>query len=139
MDYSTSVLSTRCQAGRQHLDVTVTMSSHAPSDVASLPDYVTGSEPSVPRGTARTTAYLYAPLGGYVTSSTYDGGEAFVETGKHGARQVLSQTIDLAPGQKHTLTFEVVGGKGQTERTHLRVTPGANGTGVGEVGPSACR
>jgi hypothetical protein len=77
-------------------------------------------------------------VGGYVQTSTLDGATQSLQTYPHGGRKVLLQTPQFAPGQRHTLIFHIVSGPGQTGDPSLRTTPGANGSGIGTVDPSAC-
>jgi hypothetical protein len=132
------VTSRRCQAGRQYLTVTLRMRSSVPVDVGGLPDYVARNVVGIPRGVIRTTVFVYAPMGGHLDEATYDGEKSDLDERIHGGRPLVSQTVDLEPGGRHTLTYEMVSGKGQTERTDLRVTPGVRGDGIGDVDASAC-
>ncbi len=139
LGYSTKVKARRCQASRQYLTVTVSMHSHAPADAAGLPAYVRGEVPGIPRGVTRTNVMLYAPTGGYVRTVSVDDRDQPFDTETHDGRPVVLRTVDLRPGQSHTLTYEVVSGRGQTDPVSLRVTPGANGPGVtGVPSGSAC-
>ncbi len=138
LDYSVSVDSTRCQADRQFLTVTVRLHSRVPADTRGMPDYVFGSIIGVPKGVVRTAVSAYAPAGGYLARSTIDGSEQPFAKLTYATRQVTAQTIDLAPGQTRVLTFDMVGGRRQTDRPTLRVTPGMPGSGAGRISRSAC-
>ncbi len=145
LHYRADLLSHGCDNDRQQLRMRVTMRSTAPEDVAMLPDYVVGvtgggdrTVSGVPRGTIRTTLSVYAPVDGYVERSAVDGEEVELNPREHDGRTLLMTTIDLTPGQQHTLTVEFVGGSGRVGDPVLRVTPGAHGPGVGKVSASAC-
>jgi hypothetical protein len=138
-DYSVDVEPVTCNvAGRQTLEVTVTMTSTAPSDAGSLPDYITGGGAALRPGSMRVNAHLYAPLGGWIDASAVDGVEHPMNIQEHLGRAVGSRTVELAPGETHELTYTVMTGLDQPGDVRLRVTPGVHGTGVGDVAPSAC-
>jgi Protein of unknown function (DUF4012) len=138
LDYGVDVSSRRCQADRQYLDVTLHMRSRVPADPSGLPDYVARNVVGIPRGVIRTTLFVYVPVGGYLAGTTYDGQARDLTSLAHDGRTLVSETVDLVPGARHTLTYRMVTGKGQTDETDLRVTPGVHSDGVGTVGPSAC-
>ncbi len=138
LDYDVGVASRRCQATRQYLDVTVHLKSRVPADPSGLPDYVAANVVGIPRGVIRTTLLAYAPVGGRVEEASVDGHAVTLDTQDHDGRPVAAQTIDLAPGSRHTLTYRMVTGRGQTARTRLQVTPGVGGDGSGRVGEPSC-
>jgi hypothetical protein len=137
LDNRVDVRSSRCQAGRQHLTVTVHLRSRVP-DPAGLPDFIASNTVGIARGLIRTTLFVYAPIGGYLDGATYDGQARDLQEQRLGGRTLVSQTVDLAPGSRHTLTYDMVTGKGQLAGTDLQVTPGVRSDGIGTVGPSAC-
>lgn len=138
LDYEATVDSTRCQADRQYLTVDLRLTSTAPLDVGSLPESVTGPGTAAPRGSIQVSTFIYAPVDGYITSVRLNDGELDYNEKEHKGRDVVNQTILLAPGQTVTLGVDVVTGEGQVDTPKLDVTPGANGTGIGEIGESAC-
>ncbi|QNN53946.1 DUF4012 domain-containing protein [Nocardioides mesophilus] len=138
LDYSADLRADRCVAGRQHLTVELSLRSLAPADASTLPDYVAESVAGAPRGTIRTTLLLYAPVGGWLESARLDGGDQQLAGLEHDGRALTRTTLDLAPGQRRSLTLELVSGRDQTGQPTLRVTPGARGPGVGTVTRSAC-
>jgi hypothetical protein len=138
LDYGVDVTSRRCQAGRQYLTVTLHLRSRVPADPSGLSDFIARNAVGIPRGLIRTTLYVYAPAGGYLAGATYDGQDRQLTTLTHQGRPLVEQTVDTAPGTAHTLSYEMVTGKGQTERTDLQVTPGVRTDGMGAVSPSAC-
>jgi hypothetical protein len=137
LDNRVDVASDRCQAGRQHLTVTVHLRSRVP-DPAGLSDYIAENVVGIARGVIRATLFVYAPIDGYVDGASYDGQARDLAEQTHDGRTLVSQTVDLEPGARHTLTYEMVTGKGQDRRTDLHVTPGVRSDGVGTVGPTAC-
>lgn len=137
LDSRVDVASSRCQADRQHLTVTVHLRSQVP-DPAGLPDYIADNAVGIARGLIRVTLFVYAPIDGYLDAASYDGQARDLEEQSLGGRTLVSQTVDLAPGSRHTLTYDMVTGKGQDGRTDLQVTPGVRSDGIGTVGPSAC-
>jgi hypothetical protein len=138
LDYHVDVRSRRCQAGRQYLTVALHTRSSVPADPRVLADSIAVNIVGIPRGTIRTTVFVYAPVGGYLTGATYDGQPRELTSMDHDGRVVVSQAVDLEPGGRHTLTYDMVSGAGQSGRTDLRVTPGVRSAGIGAVGPSAC-
>jgi hypothetical protein len=94
-----------------------------------------GEEP----GTIRTTIYLYAPVDGHIDDVSMNGGSRDAAARyTHEGRQVAAVTADLVPGGSNRFTFDVVSGPGQTAAPKLRITPGANGSGLGSLSDSAC-
>lgn len=138
LDYDVDVASRQCQSDRQVLEVTLHLHSKVPTGAAGLPDYVANNAPGLPRGVIRLSLFTYAPVDGGFGRSTLDGRPNNLSTHTHDGRYVVAQTVDVAPGTRHTLTWRMVTGKGQTERAQLRVTPGAHTDGVGRVGATAC-
>jgi hypothetical protein len=138
LDHRVDVTSSRCQAGRQHLTVTLGLRSQVPADPGGLSDSIAKNAVGIPRGLIRITLFVYAPAGGYLDAATYDGQQRELAERTHDGRTVVAQTVDVEPGSKHTLTYRMVTAKGQTARTDLQVTPGARSDGMGTVGPSAC-
>jgi hypothetical protein len=132
------VAQTRCDGDRQYLEATVALRSTAPEDVAALPDYVAASGFGSPRGTIRTTLYVYAPIGGFVEEVLVDGRPVDVGSLEHDGREVVSTTLDLAPGDRRELGVRLAGGQDQLGEPVFRTTPGAFGTGVGDVDWEAC-
>ena len=144
LDYEASLRSRRCDHGRQDLRLSLEMSSTAPQDVSALPDYVVGvsgggrTVAGVPRGSIRTSLYLYLPIGGYVEDLRVDGEPLELNPREHDGRTLLATTLDLAPGERHTLTLQLKSGRDQDREPVLRVTPGARGSGIGTVSGSTC-
>lgn len=139
LHYETSVESVSCESGRQHIKVRLTMRSSAPNDAGQvLPDYVIGGGFGAAPGDIRTTVYMYAPLDGRFSTLAIDGRQVSVAELEHQGHPVAASTVDLEPGQKRELTYEVISGLHQRGQANLRVTPGVNGSGLGNVSPSAC-
>jgi hypothetical protein len=138
LDYTATVTSSSCRAGRQHLTVNVAMHSSVPQHYRSLPDYVDPVQPGFGRGKILVNAYLFAPLGGEATSLRLDGAHEVFNTSRLDGRTLIARTVLLKPGQTSVLSVDLVSGRGQTGTAQLRATPGVRSTGVGSVSPSAC-
>ncbi|MFL6132681.1 MAG: DUF4012 domain-containing protein [Nocardioidaceae bacterium] len=138
LDYRASVDSIGCQDARQHLRVRVRMHSRVPADVTSLPSYVAPPAQLFGRGTIVATMFFVAPVDGTPTAYALDGREEKFDTQKLSGRVVFARSVALKPGQTHTVTIDVLTGKGQTDPAHFQITPGVRSTGLGDVGPSAC-
>lgn len=141
LDYDVTVDSTSCDASdAQNLQVTVTMTSKAPADAASLPVSVKGPGLGAKPGSIRTNVLIYAPVQGQIKGKPTIDGKALISAPfTHDGRRVAAQTIDLAPGQSHELLFTLSSGAGQPEAPDVRVTPGVPGSGTTEVSASACQ
>ncbi len=146
LEHHVDVTSSSCtSSGRQRLDVTVTLTSHAPADAAQLPGSVIGPREGnqvyfgVRPGYMRMNVHLYAPMEGWIDDSAIDGEERPLNVLPHLGHQVGSRTVELAPGQTRKLTYTVMGGLHQPGDVDLRVTPGVRSDGVGTVKPSACK
>ena len=139
LDHEVEVLPTGCNSeGRQRLRVSVRLRSTAPANARELPVSVIGPGFGAAPGAMRMSVFLYAPIGGWIDASTVDGQEAPLAELDHQGHPVGVRTVDLAPGQVRTLSYDVVSGTDQPASPTLRVTPGVHGTGVGQVGASLC-
>jgi hypothetical protein len=126
LDYDVQVQSLSCDTDlRQQMRATVTLRSDAPADAASLPESVIGPGFGAPPGSIRLNTVLYAPFGGQVQSVSFDGQKLQPSPLVHDGRAVLTQTVDIAPGQEHQLTYDLTSGPSQPGPVDLRVTPGA--------------
>jgi hypothetical protein len=104
--------------------LTVGITNTAPLDAAmSLPNYITGGGFfGVPIGNARTVGYLYLPQG-------YNLLEADISTdagfggGMHEGRQVLSFSLDLAPGESGDVVVTVQAAEHAAPELVAEVTP----------------
>ena len=144
LDHRVDVKPVGCNSeGRQELEVTVTVKSDAPRRAADLPVSVIGPRKGkswfgVEPGHMRLNVHLYAPIGGWIRASAVDGQETPLNELEHDGHPVGSQTVDLGPGEARRLTYTVMTGVQQPGPVELRVTPGAHGSGVGDVAPNAC-
>lgn len=87
--------------------LTVTLTSEAPADAATLPRYIAGGgKPDIPLGTARTVGYVYLPTGFELVGAELSTGGGF-GGGTHGGHRVTSFTVDLAPGETASATITV--------------------------------
>jgi hypothetical protein len=141
LDHRVDVTPKACNSeGRQELEVRVTLESRAPKNAAQLPPYVVGMarDLGVRPGSMRVNVHTYAPRGGWIASSAYDGEERPLNELEHAGHAVGSRTVEIAPGQSRELTYTLMSGRDQIGGVDLRVTPGVRGSGVGEVGAPAC-
>lgn len=145
LDNRVDVTPVGCTAdGGAELEVAVTLTSTAPEDAALLPSAVVGWRsadgpgPPLPRGHMRLNVHVYAPAGGALGGFRIDGREAPLSLTQHLGHPVGSQTVQLAPGEHHRLTYRVTTGAGRSGPPVLRVTPGVNGSGIGTVGQPMC-
>ncbi len=145
LDHRVDVRPVDCNdAGRQKLEVTVTLTSNAPADARNLPTSVIGPREGnrpyfgVRPGDMRMNVYLYAPIGGWIDASAVDGEETPMSEAEHDGHPVGARTVTLAPGQTRRLTYTVMTGLDQPEAVDLRVTPGVHTSGVGRVGRPVC-
>ena len=114
----------RClPGGGQQVAVTVTLTSTAPADAASLPPYLTGAGLVVPAGQVRTNVLLYAPDGGRVESVRQGDADAGVFAQHHDGLAVVGKTVELGPGDSVQLDYDVVTGIYHTGAPVLRTTP----------------
>ncbi len=126
LDYSVDVAQQECRAdGTRLLTVTVDIASTAPPEVADFPPYISGGG-WLPPGSVQTNLMVYSPTGGRITEARRDGA-ATDEVGLYGHEglDVAVTSVTLAPGESHSLEFDVETGPGQDAPAVLRVTPGA--------------
>jgi len=138
LDYTASVASSRCVAGRQQLRLDVAMHSAVPKSYRSLPDYVDPVQPTFGRGKILVNTYLFAPIGGRPLRIALDGKSEAFNTRRLDGHRLVARTMLLEPGQTKVLSMTMTSGRGQRDDAHLRVTPGVRGTGIGSIAPSAC-
>lgn len=145
-EHRVDVRPTACNVeDRQTLEVTATLRSLAPADADLLPASIIGPREGgeeflrVKPGHMRVNAHLYAPVGGWIDEVTLDGELAPFAGAEHLGHPVSTHSVMLAPGEERVLRYTVMTGLEQPGEADLRVTPGARGSGVGHVGPSACR
>ncbi|GEA89844.1 DUF4012 domain-containing protein [Cellulomonas cellasea] len=138
VDLDVTGTATACAAdGSQTLQVTVRLSSAAPADAASLPEYVTGAGAVVPPGQVRTNVLFYAPEGGRIESSRVNSAEVGAFAQIHDGLGVESRTFTLEPGQTVTVELDVRTAPGDANNATLRHTPTARQNGPVFI-PSAC-
>jgi hypothetical protein len=123
--------------GTRQLDVTVTLTSKVPRDVASLPDYLTGGGHAVPVGHMRSDLAVYAPDGGLVTGVRSRGRKLLVTPHVHDGLHVAARTFHLAPGERVTVTYRVQTARPTRGAVRVRTTPGP-AEDVFSVGNWAC-
>lgn len=135
LERSITAEATECLAdGSQVVDVSLTMTSTAPSDAASLPIHVTGVSGDVPAGDIRTNVLVYAPTGGRIESIAAGGSPIGAQSQMHDELMVAGITTQLVPGESVVYEFEIVTGPEQRGQIQLRSTPGPRDTGAQVTG-----
>jgi hypothetical protein len=133
MDYylnsSVGIASAVCRNdGRPNFEVKVQLGSSAPIDAAvSLPGYVTASGNfGVAPGSIGTNVFVYAPQGSVPYSVTIDSQEYSFVSSEHESNSVAGVNVQLAPGQKVTISMKFVGLAGAAQAVSLDHTPMAS-------------
>ncbi|PFG32279.1 DUF4012 domain-containing protein [Sanguibacter antarcticus] len=120
---------TECRAdGSQALKITLSLTSTAPADAATLPEHVTGVSGDVPPGDIRTNVLVYAPAGGQLESVTAGGEPVGIQSQLHDDLFVAGLTNNLSPGESEIYEYEIVTGPDQRGVPLLRFTPGPRDT-----------
>ena len=131
--------STQCrQDGSQAMSVKVTLTNTAPANAAKLPPYLTGGGAVVPQGQVKTNVLLYAPAGGRVDGVRVGGGESGVFSQTHNGLAVVGKTVQLKPGQRIVIDYDIVTGRKQLGTPVLRVTPVTFGK-IAVTAPTRCQ
>jgi hypothetical protein len=129
--------STQCHPdGSQAVSVTVTLTSTAPANAASLPPYIASGN-VIPKGEVRTNVLLYAPSGGRVDDVRVSPGRQGVFSQTHNGLAVVGRTVQLKPGERVVIRYNVRTGRKQPGIPVLRVTPVTLGKNVVSA-PSRC-
>lgn len=103
--------------------LSVTLTSNAPADAASLPTYITGGIAyAIAPGNARTVGYVYLPEGFELMDASQTGDLGF-GGGIHDGRRVLSFTSELAPGESATTVITVRAPAGSAPELQVVSTP----------------
>ncbi|GAA4288036.1 DUF4012 domain-containing protein [Georgenia daeguensis] len=110
--------------GARELSLEVTVSSDAPENYASLPDYVTGAGNYVPKGAMETTVTVYAPTGGTITDARSSADDASYLPQLHEGLAVGAYTVRLGPGESVTLGYDIALAPGLPGELLTRMTPG---------------
>ncbi len=126
--------------GRPEFSVGATLTSNAPADAASLPDYITGAGVAgVPLGNVRTLVQMVVPPDALVTSALVDGEETEPSTNLLGDQMVATFETELAPGQSVDVAIRVLGDLGASETVELEYTPMARSAGAAVDSSGSCR
>jgi hypothetical protein len=129
--------STQCRPdGSQEVAVRVTLTSTAPANAADLPPYISSGN-VIPKGEVRTNVLLYAPFGGRVDDVRVSGAPPGIFSQTHNGLAVVGKTVQLKPGQRVVIDYDVVTGRKQPGPLVLRVTPVTFGKAVLNT-PSRC-
>jgi hypothetical protein len=118
-----------------HLSVSLT--STAPADAATIPAYLVGLDNLVPLGDIRTNVMIYAPFGGAFSGVRVNSETQGLFSQVHDGLALGARTFTLKPGESGTLEMEIITGMRQAGSVHLRSTPTARQSGD-EIVASAC-
>jgi len=110
--------------GARELSLEITVTSDAPENYASLPDYVTGAGNYVPKGATETTVTVYAPTGGTITDARSSADDASYLPQLHEGLTVGAYTVRLGPGESVTLDYDIALAPGLPGELSTRMTPG---------------
>jgi hypothetical protein len=137
--YRARVQATWCKAGVQELAGSMSLTSDTPSDITSLPDYVTGGSDLGEVGTQLVIAQIYGPVGGTLKELKFDGKPAQVgQVSYHLGRPVYSAAVFLDPTQTSEVTWRMRSGPSQMGDVELSATPGVEPRNLSGSEPSAC-
>ncbi len=115
--------STQCRPdGSQAVNVKVTLTSTAPANAADLPPYIASGN-VIPKGEVAMNVLLYAPTGGQVDNVRVSTGAQGVFSQTHNGLSVVGRTVQLKPGQRIVIDYDLFTGRKQTGPPVLRVTP----------------
>lgn len=138
LDLDVDARATECRPdGSQVVHLSLTLTSGAPADAATLPAYLVGLDHIVPLGEIRTNVMIYAPLGGGVAAIRVNSGADGLFSQVHDGLALVARTFTLKPGETGKLDLEILTGKRQPGSVHVRSTPTARQSG-NEIAPSAC-
>lgn len=123
--YDAQVVSTSCVDDVQRYNGKLSMSSVAPTDAATLPDYVTGGgEYGTAPGSQLTLVSVYGPRGGTISDFRLRNRPQEVEVVEDDGRQVVRIAVQLDPNFSIPLTWRMQAAPGDTGDTVVDVTPG---------------
>lgn len=123
--YDVDVNATYCTDGVQGIVGRASLTSDAPPNAASLPDYITGAgiygtEP----GTQAVFVRIYGPVGGSIDRIMFNGRPmAEFGTVDDRGRPVSTLVASLKPHEKVDISWSMKSGPGQTGSPTLSVTP----------------
>ncbi|GAA3530812.1 DUF4012 domain-containing protein [Nocardioides daeguensis] len=137
--YDVDVSATACRGSAQTYSAKARISSVAPPEAATLPDYITGGGTYGPQpGTQVLAVRVFGPVGGEVSDLEFNGvASEAVEVDQDG-RPVAMTYVQLTPGQTVDLAWKMKSGAGQTGDTALAVTPTIERKDSTRTLPSAC-
>ncbi len=138
LDARSSARAVGCSSdGEQTIRLTTTFRSTAPTDVGSLPRYVTGFDNDDTRGTMVLDTRFFGPADGKFTSFTVNGVARPLSGREFKGRPVNIGIFRLEPGQSAKIVATMVTRQGDNGDAVLSVTPGArpteNGTRIASV------
>ena len=136
LDYDVTVEPLSCDGGIQEQRVTIVMTSNVPAGLSSMNESILGL--SRPPGWLLTNVYVYGPVDGSIGESTLDGEKFEYALYEQETRPIAGATIELEPGQRRTVVYDVVSGEDQTGDPEVRITPGVPGSSEVSTAGSAC-
>ncbi len=141
LNYSTRVTATRClEDDVQELTSTTQVTSNAPADAKkSLPESVTGSGLSTPKGTMSLNLRFYSPFGGGFTEVRVNNKKQTVYGDTFKGRNVTRVTLRVKPGETISVTTGMISGPNQPGDVIFSTTPGIVSARNDVVTPSACK
>lgn len=140
LNYSTRVTASRClEDDVQELTTTTQVTSNAPSDAKDLPESVTGSGLSTPKGTMSLNLRFYSPFGGGFTEVRVNNKKQTVYGDTFKGRNVTRVTLLVKPGETISVTTAMISGPNQPGDVVFSTTPGIISARNDVVTPSACK
>jgi hypothetical protein len=124
--------------GAQRLELTTTLRSVTPPDIASYSPYVVGLGNVVPQGHLLLKVRVYSPWQGRLERITVDGRDEGGPTASHAGHQVGVVTVDLPPDGVVTVRTALTTGPGQSGDPEVVSTPGMETARDPATFPSAC-
>lgn len=130
LDLHVDAAATQCRPdGSQVVQLSVALTSTAPSDAATLPAYLVGLDNIVPLGEIRTNVMIYAPFEGGISGVRVNSETQGLFSQVHDGLTLGARTFTLKPGETGKLDLEIITGKGQPGPVHVRSTPTARQSG----------
>ncbi|WP_456786830.1 DUF4012 domain-containing protein [Cellulomonas sp. P5_C5] len=138
LDLDVAAEATECRPdGSQVVHLSVSLTSTAPADAATLPAYLVGLDDLVPLGDIRTNVMIYAPFAGAFSGVRVNSETQGLFSQVHDGLALGARTFTLKPGESATLEMEITTGMRQPGSVHIRSTPTARQSGDAVVA-SAC-
>lgn len=122
--YEVDVNATTCKGDVQSYAAKARLTSVAPPEAATLPDYITGGGAyGTTPGTQLMAVRIFAPAGGTISGMELNGVSSQVIDVDQDGRAVAMTYIKLEPGQTVDLAWKMASGADQVGDTTVTVTP----------------